>query len=185
MLRLPRRVLSPDVAHAYPAGERLQAQSTRDHVILTFWSEDEEPEFDEDDGEGWMSALIPLRAELASGDRRALYLGWLAGAQALELDDDMLEPPVPPGLRTLSAAQQAFASFLRVQPDLLSVAADASPPLSPAPSRQQVQGWVRSLPDSEKTDLLVRLVADANPQHLQAELLQRVMRLSGSDSAAS
>ncbi len=185
MLRLPRRVLSRDVAHAYRAEERLQAQFARDHVILTFRSEDEEPEFDEDDGEGWMSALIPLRAELAGGDRRALYLGWLAGVQAEELDEDTPEPPVPAGLRTLSATQQAFASFLRVQPDLLAVAAEASPPLSPASSRQLIRSWVRSLADPEKTDLLVQLIADASPQQLQADLLQRTTRSRETNSAAS
>jgi hypothetical protein len=41
-----------------------------------------------------------LRAELAGGDHRALYLAWLLCVQNEELDDDAPEPPVPPGLVT-------------------------------------------------------------------------------------
>ena len=33
---------------------------------------------DEEETAGWLPALLPLRAELASGDARALYLAWLA-----------------------------------------------------------------------------------------------------------
>jgi hypothetical protein len=85
-----------------------------------------------------MSALTPLRGELAIGDRRALYLGWLASAQALGLDADTLEPPVPAGYM-LSTAQQMLASFLRLDPDLVWVAAEASPPLEPTGSRQAIE----------------------------------------------
>lgn len=53
---------------------------------------------DWDDGDGWLASLIPLRADLAAGDHRALYLAWLLGAQNGELEDDAIEPPVPPGL---------------------------------------------------------------------------------------
>ena len=88
-----------------------------DHIILTFSSQDENAaDFDEDDGDGWMSGLSPLRAELASGVRRGLYLGWLASAQALDLDDVAQEPPVPSGLGALSTAQQMLASISATWP---------------------------------------------------------------------
>ena len=89
---------------------------------------------DEEETAGWLPALLPLRAELPSGDARALYLAWLAGIYADddELDDDALEPPVPPGLGQLSAALTMLAEFLRLDEDLLAVAAAASPDL-PAP----------------------------------------------------
>jgi hypothetical protein len=175
MLRLPRRLLSRAVANTYCVGESIRAKYKGDHVIITFRSEDEDvADSGEEDGEGWMSALSPLRVELASGDRRGLYLGWLASAQALDLDDDALEPPVPSGLGALSTAQQMLASFLRLGPDLVYVASEASRPLEPAVSRQSLAAWVRGLTDSDKTKLLVRLVADDHPHHLQAELIQRV-----------
>src|SRR6267378_2429842 len=160
---------------------RLRALSTRatkykgDHTIITFRSEDADAAgIGEEDGDGWMSALSPLRAELASGDRRGLYLGWLASAQALDLEDDALEPSVPSGLGALSTAQQMLASFLRLGPDLVYIASEASRPLEPAVSRQSIEVWVRGLTDSDRTKLLVRLVADDDAHQLHAELLQRV-----------
>src|SRR2546422_9136785 len=81
MLRLPRRLLDPRTArrHATPAGLVVHARG--DKVILELTSEDEEGDWgagDDDAGEGWMPALLPLRADLAGGDHRALYLAWLA-----------------------------------------------------------------------------------------------------------
>src|SRR6266851_3799141 len=183
MLRLPRRLLSRAVADTYCVGESIRAKYNGEHMLLTFRSEDEDAadigdDDGDDDGDGWMSALSPLRAELASGDRRGLYLGWLAGAQALDLDDDALEPPVPSGLGALSTAQQMLASFLRLGPDLVSIASEASRPLEPAVSRQSIESWVRGLTDCDKTKLLVRLVADDDPHHLHAELVQRVTQAS-------
>jgi hypothetical protein len=69
MLRLPRRLLSPADALAYCTSDNLQARSAAEHLILDFRSEDESgADCDEDDGDGWMSALLPLRAELGCGD---------------------------------------------------------------------------------------------------------------------
>jgi hypothetical protein len=175
MLRLPRRLLSRAVAHSYCRGEGIRAKYKGDHIIVTFRSEDEAAEdIGEEDGDGWLSALSPLRAELTSGDQRGLYLGWLASAQALDLDDDAREPPVPSGLGRLSTAQQMLASFLRLGPDLVYVASETSRPVAAAVSRQSIEAWVRALPDSDKSQLLVRLVADGDPHHLHAELVQRV-----------
>jgi hypothetical protein len=186
MLRLPRRILSPADAAAYCTSDSLQTWSKAEQLILDFRSEDESgADFDEDDGDGWMSALLPLRTELAGGDWRALYLGWLACAQALELDDDALEPAVPRGVASLSTAQQTLASFLRLDPNLLDIAAEASKPLRPALSRQLIHTWVRGLADSEKIDALVRLVADDDPRHLHAELVQRVLQATRSDAGQS
>jgi len=80
---------------------------------------------------------------------------------------------VPSGLGALSAAQQMLASFLRLDPDLVCVASEASRPLEPALSPQSIEAWVRGLPDRDKIELLVQLVADDDPHHLHAELIQR------------
>ncbi len=58
-----------------------------------------------DEGSGWMSSVIPVRADLTSGDFRVLYLGWLLCAQAQVLDEDGLEPPVPAGLDRLRGCE--------------------------------------------------------------------------------
>jgi hypothetical protein len=44
-------------------------------------------------------------------------------------DEDVVEPPVPAGLGSLTASQRALADFLRVAADLLGVAAETSPAL--------------------------------------------------------
>ena len=67
-----------------------------------FLSQDEEGGGYWVDGEGWLSSVVGIRAELARGDHRALYIAWLLCAQTGELDDKEIEPPVPPGLANLS-----------------------------------------------------------------------------------
>jgi hypothetical protein len=201
MLRLPRRALDPDVARRYCDDETATLHVTRDHVILEFRSEDqgEAGWVEDEEAEGWLPALVSLRAELASGDLRALYLAWLASLynEALEddeleldddavdsddetvdpdaevgLDDDTVEPPVPPGLGNLSASLEALAEFLRVDRDLIAVTAERSPDLPPSPPSADLENWLRALPESEKDDLLLRLVQGGEP-HLRAELLRR------------
>jgi hypothetical protein len=154
--------------------------STADHVVLAFRSADTSgADFDEDDGDGWMSALLPLRAEIAMGDLRGLYLGWLCGTQARQLKDQ--KPALPAGLATLTTAQQSLAAFLRLEPDLLTIASQASPPHRRDVSQHTIDAWVHGLAEAERIDLLARLVADDNPHHLRAELVQRVMQSSVSD----
>ncbi len=177
MLRLPRGALDLETAQRYLMGDAASARAKGDAVILSFLSEEEEEDggwVEDDEGSGWMSSLIPVRADLASGDLRVLYLGWLLCAQGQELDEDALEPPVPAGLDRLSTPIKAFADFLRIDDDLIAVAAErSSPAASNDSSRQELEDWIGALPDPEKTDLLVRLVAGDEP-HLRAELLRRL-----------
>jgi hypothetical protein len=171
MLRLPHRVLDLAAAKQYCRGETATARGKGDSVILEFSSDDEEGGDWNDDGSGWLSSLIPLRADLASGDYRTLYLAWLLCVQAGELDDDTLEPPVPPGLGALTAPLKAFAEFLRLGKGLLAAAAAGSPAQAEAMSDADVARWVAALPESEKTAWLLRL-AGGQEAHLRAELLK-------------
>ena len=93
-------------------------------------------------------------------------------SQADELDEDTPEPPVPPGLGTPSAALHALASFLRLDADLLQVAARTSAAVAPSPSRRMLARWIDTLSGSDKTELLVRLVADRDST-VGLELLRR------------
>jgi len=70
-------------------------------MIFTFLSE-EEGRGEWVEGEGILASLLPLRDDLARGDLRSLYLGWLRSAQKGALADDWLEPAVPPNLGELS-----------------------------------------------------------------------------------
>jgi hypothetical protein len=175
MLRLPARLVDIEAAQAYIIDGSLDVHRRGDVVILKFISSDEEGTgwIDDDDAASWMPALLPLRAELASGDVRALYLGWLAGADAGMLDDDEMEPPVPPGLDRLSASSQSLAEFLRISDDLLTVAAAGSVELPDPPTENDIADWIDKLPLAEK-DGLLRRIATGNGAQLQAEIARQV-----------
>jgi hypothetical protein len=186
MLRLPRTLLDPEVAGRYCVDERVGLSVTDEHVIIDMLSEDEEGEWDsgEDEEEDSLAAIVGVRAELAAGDLRPLYLAWLSAYGTWERDEeafdeedeDELEPPVPAGLRSLTAAQRALAGFLRLDPDLLQVAAEASPEASPsgAAGRDRADALAASiaaLADSEKNRLLL-MVAQDQGARVKLELLR-------------
>ena len=79
MLRLPKRLIDLDTVSRYCAGDCFSCREAGDNLILEFLSEEEDGDWGE--GEGWLSSLIPLRAEILNGDLRSLYLGWLLCAQ--------------------------------------------------------------------------------------------------------
>ena len=98
MLRLPKRVLDPATVADYCVGDSASAWTTGKHVIIDLHREDEDGTDEWDlDGHGLLASIIPVRADLAAGDLRLLYLGWLRCVQSQELADDEPEPPVPPG----------------------------------------------------------------------------------------
>jgi hypothetical protein len=171
MLRLPRRVLDLDIAKRYCRGRVAAVRTKGDALILELLSENE-GSGEWDDGSGWLSSLIPLRADLAGGDHRALYLAWLLCVQERELKDEETEPPIPAGLGDLTASLRAFADFLRLDGDLLAVAAARSPQANLSATDQEVGKWIAALPEDEKTDWLVRLAGGKEPL-LHAELLRR------------
>jgi len=183
MLRLPREVVSLDEIEPYCTSESLSLHKTKTHVILEFRSEDKSGDWDSTD-EPSLAGLIALRTELLHGDLRSLYIAWLAGVQfpgyADDEDDDSIEPPVPRGLKSLSGAQQALTSFLRLDEDTLAVAAETSSPLAEKRSDSaELKSWVQQLPPDEKERLLIELVQGARP-HLAMELNSRFL----CDSAA-
>jgi hypothetical protein len=197
MVKLPRRLLDAEAAWRYAMEEALDLHTRGDAVILEFVSHDDQGGYwiEDEEAEGWMPALLPLRAELAGGDLRALYLGWLAGVapgashgeddfddnyddyddeEDDKPDDEALEPPVPAGLNQLSAALDALTDFLRIDRDLLAVAAQSSPALPDAPADGDLQRWIAALPAAEKDALLIQLASAPAPAH--AELLRRFHR---------
>lgn len=172
-LRLPVGLLDPDTAAAYCVGESAHCQVTRTHVILDLHSEDEDGEWQED-GQGLLASIVPVRGELAAGDTRLLYLAWLLCVQGRQLDDNEAEPPVPLGLGELSGPLRSLADFLRLDQDLLAAAAESSEPLAQKrPSAGTLTRWVKSLPEADKDDVIVRLLRNNDP-HLRSELLRRL-----------
>ena len=179
MFRLPHTLLDPALAEQYCVDPQVSVSATDDHVILDMTSEDESGDWEEG-LEDALSAIVGVRSELAARDLRPLYLAWLSGYGTWERDEDafddededVVEPPVPAGLGSLTASQRALADFLRVDADLLDVAAETSPPLHVA--RQDPRGLaahIAGLPASEK-DRLLGLVATDQATRARAELLR-------------
>ncbi|MEV6297415.1 hypothetical protein AB0M41_45240 [Streptomyces sp. NPDC051896] len=152
MLRLPKQTLDLATAQLYCLGHRVKAWTTRTHLLLDLTSEDEDGDWIEGADDS-LAALIGVRDELAAGDLRPLYLAWLCALSAWELEDEdeeeyqtRPEPPIPAGLGELTAPQRALADFLRVDTDLLAVAAQASPTTPKKSARSGVRdrswgGW--------------------------------------------
>jgi hypothetical protein len=92
-----------------------------------------------------------------------------------EFSDDALEPPVPAGLRELTASLDSLTEFLGIDEDLVEVAASASAPLKAGPSRTELAAWVLGLPVNEKDDLLIDFLSESS-ERCRLELLQRFQR---------
>ncbi|MGC2029056.1 MAG: hypothetical protein WA642_03485 [Steroidobacteraceae bacterium] len=137
-LRLPNTQLSAKTARLYAVGERAAVQVKNGNVIFSFLSEDEEGE-ESVVSEGLLASIISVRSELARGDLRALYLGWLLCAQSGELEPVDLSPPAPPGLAKLSASLTSLAEFMRVDRTLIRVAA------APAAKNRTVSDLMQNL----------------------------------------
>ncbi len=179
MLRLPRTLLDPEIAGQYCVDGQVGMSTTRDYVILDLASEDEAGEWVED-AEDSLSAIVGVRSELAAGDLRPLYLAWLSAYGSWERDEDAfgdededeLEPPVPAGLGSLTAPQRALADFLRLDSDLLQVAAEASPGLPELKDdARALASHIAKLPVSDK-DRLLTLVAEDQAARARMELLR-------------
>ncbi|MBA4865303.1 hypothetical protein H1V43_28960 [Streptomyces sp. PSKA54] len=190
VLRLPVATLPAKTAAPYVLEETLSVWTRSGHTLLDF-------SLDCEDGGEWdfetsfeLSSLIGLRAELAAGDLRPLYLAWLAALNVWELAEDdeeeyvrETEPPVPAGLSELTGPQRALADFLKVDPDLLTAAAQASEPgPAPGPDRRVLVAFIASLPAKEKDDLLLQAVLGTRPQP-GPQLLARYLSTTPSTTA--
>jgi hypothetical protein len=175
--RFPRSSFDAKTARLYKPsnGLTVRTQGACDLVIVSAESPDDENEFEDDEGRGWLSTLAGLRADLAAGDHRLLYLAWLMGVQAGDTDDAAVEPPCPPGLKDLSGALEAFVDFVWLDPDLVAAAAEGSQSLKET-SDTDFQQWIASLSDTEKTQLLVR--AARRDGAVAAELSVRFRRVT-------
>lgn len=183
-LRLPAASLPLAEARTYELGVGSMARKKGAHVVLQFDSERDDGDdwVDEDDASGWLASLIPLRDGLASGDRRALYLGWLARAQD-EPDETLREPPVPPGLGKLNPALTELSWLLRIDRSWLAVAAKASAPLAlERPTTRDVRARIAKLSDADKTRWLTRLATE-DPAAVRAALTAKLRARVTSKSA--
>jgi hypothetical protein len=178
MLRLPSRSLDLRTVKPYVRRHSFSARGKDGFTFLEFLSDQEPGDEWYEEGHGALSSIIPVRADLAAGDHRALYLGWLLGVQDQEVGEDEPEPPVPPGLGELTAGLRALADFLRIDEDLIAAASERSPQADESPTDEALARWITALPEAEKDRLLTGIAAGEEPQP-RAMLLRRFREASG------
>lgn len=128
-------------------------------MIVTLYWNDESGEswgsVEEEEAEEALAAAVSLRQSLLdTGDRRLLYLSWLAQCGRKKREEEEFEPRVPPGLAD-DAAVSALARFVNIDQDLLAVAAQASPSLKAnADQTREIAAWLKTLPSAEKDAVL-------------------------------
>jgi len=103
------------------------------------------------------------------------YLGWLARVGDGELADADLEPPLPPGLQSLTPAQQALVEFLEIDPDWLATAASASPAAdATTEANDALDAWLaEQTPETMRASL--RLLLSGRSQEAERSLRQRFL----------
>ncbi len=167
MVRLPMEALTQETAKAVAVSYLLDIKPTTAHWIITWGLEESESydRFGMEDGSGWMARLAPVRDELLRGDLRSLYIGWLAAVAGEMMYDDETEPLSVSGLANLTAAQQALAEFLEVDPDLLAGAGMGSPATPEAEiSPEEMDEWIDALPREETNSILKQLLEGKGQQ---------------------
>jgi hypothetical protein len=181
-LRLPSRVLDRATVDAYCVGESASVREHEGKTIITFVSEQEEHEWSEETDA--LSVLTPIRMQLGRGDLRSLYLGWLLCAQTGEIEDDEVVPPVPPGLKDLDGSLKRLVDFLRIDMDLIEVAAVASPAMQEESlSREAIRKWIAGQTAAKKDDYLERFIAAEDPA-LATELQRLASNRHGAVAAS-
>jgi hypothetical protein len=183
IFRFPKAIVDPKWFQPYELENTITLSTTSKHVILNIHITEEEGLKGWVEGQGWMSRLAPLRDELLQGDLRLLYLVWLRSAPYLAkyvLEDDPIEPPVPPNLGQLSSALQAFVELVEFDLDWVAAAAQSSPPQA-ASSEPALETWLTALSESEKQEFLLKLVR--RDPHVDLQLISRLKELAGKPQA--
>jgi hypothetical protein len=178
MFRFPKILVDAEemrqynvVTETYPF-DAIDVSTHGEYVILDIRL-DEEEGGGWIEGEGWLDSLVGLREALLQQDYRLLYLAWLKGlALTDDIDREAQEPPVPPGLRTLSPALEDFIELFDVDKDLIQVAAEASGPRDEGMPEGDLRRAIAQLPAEERDAFLFRL-ARGEP-HLSLALKRRL-----------
>ena len=181
MFRFPQGILDPTCFQPYDLPDVVTITQTSKSIVLDIEIHEEEGIGGWVEGEGWLSRLLPLRDALLSGDLRLLYLVWLRVAPALAgdvLDEDPVEPPIPPNLSQLSQPLKAFVELVDLDPDWIAAAAQASSSAQ-APTEAPLENWLSALSAAERQDFLLKLVR--REPHVDLQLIHRLKELAGAE----
>jgi hypothetical protein len=171
-MRVPRRLLDVQALERFGFDDELvRIHDVGEQTIISIVRNDVDDD-EWDDGSGWMEALAPLRADILGGDTRLFGLLWLLHAEHNLVADDALEPA--PGIGPLVGALESLADFLSLDLDLVEAAASRPTSLSAEPTDEDVDAFLRALPEAEKLAFLRR--AYGNDRLVSAELRQALRR---------
>jgi hypothetical protein len=172
-MRLPKRLVDACALQRLDLDDELVTIRTAgEHVIVDIARH--ELELDEfDDGEDWLPALAPLRANVLDGDLRLFGLLWLMQVQNEEAPDEAAAPLSCVG--PLDGALETLAEFLCIDRDLVTAAGRGTASEASEPAAEEIDSFIREMPESEKIALLRSVYAGDNP-HLRAELRRRFRR---------
>jgi hypothetical protein len=178
MFRFPTAALDVERVNVYCqpliVQDYVSLSAVGEYTVLNVRFHDEEGH-DVIEGRGWLAAMVSLRDDILRGDNRALYLAWLKTLEVEDLLDSVIEPPVPPGLKTLSPALCKIVDFFEIDERLIQVAAGAS-----GDWRAQHEGWLpralSRLPREEGDAFLLRLAQ--GERHLSVKLNRRLQQVA-------
>jgi hypothetical protein len=160
MFSIPTNLVDAKAIEPYCCQQGLTMTTSKDRLILDI-SLDEEESGDWVDGSGHMASLAGLRAEVLNGDYRPLFLAWLVDLQRELIDAKSLVPPMPAGMRKLSAAQQALVEFLKIDGQLIRMIAAKSP--DAASEAFDVKSALARLSPADKDKWLLELIEINDP----------------------
>ena len=154
----------------YPS-DAITVSTVGEYAVLNIQFHDEE-DIGWIEGEGYLDSLVGLRDAILQQDYRLLYLAWLEGLTIEDADEGALEPPVPPGLRSLTPALENFVALFDVDKDLIQVAAERSGDAEKTVSEDDLCRAIAQLSPEERDAFLLRL-AQGEP-HLSLALNRRL-----------
>jgi hypothetical protein len=173
MFRFPKSLIDPKLFKPYDLPDVITITQTAKHIVLDININEEDGASDWMEGEGWLSKFLSLREDLMAGDLRLLYLVWLRVAPNLE--EDAVEPPIPPNLDKLSRPLKSYMEWIELDPDLVKAAAQASP--SHQADEVKLEKWLPALTEAERQKFLLKLVK-REPQ-VDLQLIGRLQELAG------
>lgn len=173
MFKFPREIVNVDQLNRYQFPEHIMLSTTARYVILNMHYYDEGGgDWGWLGGEGMLDGLTALRQDILRGDYRALYLVWLKVAayrsdfEEDDTEENLLEPPLPPGLNELSNPLHSLIEFFEINIDLVSAAAEASPSTAPDPN---LASHIKDLPETLRHALLVKVLQGDPTVRIQLE----------------
>ena len=160
MFRFPQELVDVRQIEPYCVEDSITCETIGEYVILDILWNDERGEYsDWVEGEGFLDGLISLREAILRQDYRVLYLAWLSAFHAGMMEEDEVEPPVPPGLQKLTPALRRFMEAFHVDEALVAAAAKASPTAQITTSTALRQ-TIAALPREVCDEWLLRLAQD-------------------------